>query len=90
MALNMQWYDWAGMAGTGMVLLAFGLLQARRLSGIGIAYQLLNLLGAAGVLLSLMGDFNISVFLLEGIWMLISAYGIMRSLQTRNERTPGV
>ena len=83
MALQLAWYDWIGLAGTLMVLLAFFLLQAGRLPGNGIAYQLLNLLGAAGVLVSLLGTFNPAVFLLELTWVLISAYGIMRTLRNR-------
>jgi len=83
MALNLAWYDWIGMAGTLMVLVAFFLLQAGRVSGTGIVYQLLNLLGAGGVLLSLLGTFNVSVFLLEFTWMLISGYGIVRSFKSR-------
>ena len=53
------------MLGTLMVLAAFFLLQAGRVSGTGIVYQLLNLFGAGGVLVSLLGTFNVSVFLLE-------------------------
>ena len=83
MALNLAWYDWVGIAGTLMVLAAFFLLQAGRVSGTGIAYQLLNLFGAGGVLLSLLGTFNVSVFLLEFTWVLISGYGIVRSFRTR-------
>ena len=83
MALQLAWYDWIGLTGTLMVLLAFFLLQAGRLSGNGIAYQLLNLFGAAGVLVSLLGTFNPAVFLLELTWVLISAYGIMRTLRNR-------
>jgi hypothetical protein len=83
MALQLAWYDWIGLAGTLMVLLAFFLLQAGRLPGNGIAYQLLNLFGAAGVLVSLLGTFNPAVFLLELTWVLISAYGIMRTLRNR-------
>jgi len=83
MALNLAWYDWVGMAGTLMVLVAFFLLQAGRVSGTGIVYQLLNLFGAGGVLLSLLGTFNVSVFLLEFTWMLISGYGIVRSFKSR-------
>ena len=84
--MNLQWYDWVGMLGTLMVLAAFFLLQAGRLSGTGIVYQLLNLLGAGGVLVSLLGQFNVSVFFLELAWMLVSAYGIARSFKVR--RTP--
>ena len=88
MALNLAWYDWIGMAGTLMVLVAFFLLQAGRVSGTGIVYQLLNLLGAGGVLLSLLGTFNVSVFLLEFTWVLISGYGIVRSLKSRRAGPP--
>jgi paired small multidrug resistance pump len=82
-ALNLAWYDWIGMAGTLMVLGAFLLLQSGRLSGTGFIYQLLNLLGAAGVLVSLLGTFNVSVFLLELTWILISGYGMVRSFKGR-------
>ena len=83
MAMNLAWYDWVGIAGTLMVLAAFFLLQAGRVSGTGIVYQLLNLFGAGGVLLSLLGTFNVSVFLLEFTWVLISGYGIVRSFKSR-------
>ena len=86
--MNLEWYDWVGIAGTLMVLAAFFLLQAGRLSGTGLVYQLLNLLGAGGVLVSLIGQFNVSVFLLEAVWVAISAYGIVRTLKARPGR-PG-
>lgn len=79
--MNMAWYDWVGIAGTLMVLGAFYLLQAGKIHGNRLAYQLLNLLGAAGVLVSLWGTFNISVFLLEATWVAISLYGIVRTLR---------
>lgn len=83
MALNLMWYDWVGIAGTLAVLVAFFLLQAGKLSGTGIVYQLLNLFGSGGVLVSLLGKFNVSVFVLEAVWMAISAYGIVRTLRAR-------
>lgn len=89
MQFNLQWYDWIGIAGTLLVLLAFFLLQAGRLRGNGIVYQLMNLLGAGGVLMSLYGTFNWSVFILELVWMLISGYGIVRGLRQRGARTRG-
>ena len=79
--MNLQWYDWVGMAGTLMILGGFALLQARTLSGTGLPYQLLNLFGALGILVSLWGSFNISVFLLEATWVAISLYGIVRTLR---------
>jgi len=83
MALNLAWYDWVAIVGMLMTVAAFFLLQAGRLSGTGFIYQLLNLFGAGGVLVSLLGTFNVSVFLLELIWVLISGYGIARSFKAR-------
>ena len=88
MALNLAWYDWVGLLGTAMILGGFALLQAGRLSGTGLVYQLLNLFGAGGVLVSLAGKFNLSVFVLEAIWMLISLYGIARTLTSRRPSPP--
>jgi len=83
MALELAWYDWVGLLGTAMILLGFALLQAGRVSGTGLAYQLLNLFGALGILVSLLGTFNLSVFVLEVAWVAVSAYGIMRSFKTK-------
>ena len=81
--IALHWYDVVGLGGTLSILLAFVLLQTRRLSGTGLVYQLLNLFGAAGILVSLFGTFNLSVFLLELAWVIVSLYGIIRSLRER-------
>lgn len=88
MSLNLEWYDWIGLLGTLMVLGAFFLLQARKLAGTGLVYQLLNLFGAVGILMSLYDHFNISVFFLQIAWILISGYGIARGLGERRRNTP--
>ncbi len=85
MALELAWYDWVGLLGTAMILGGFALLQAGKLSGTGLVYQLLNLFGAAGVLVSLLGTFNLSVFLLEAAWIAVSIYGIARSFKQKAE-----
>ena len=81
--IALHWYDVVGLGGTLSILLAFVLLQTRRLSGTGLVYQLLNLFGAAGILVSMFGTFNLSVFLLELAWVIVSLYGIVRSLRER-------
>ena len=88
MALELAWYDWVGLLGTVMILGGFALLQAGKLSGTGLAYQLLNLFGALGILLSLLGTFNLSVFLLEIAWVAVSVYGIARSFKSRGNAKP--
>lgn len=88
MALELAWYDWVGLLGTVMILGGFALLQAGKLSGTGLVYQLLNLFGALGILLSLLGTFNLSVFLLEIAWVAVSLYGIARSLKSSGNVKP--
>ena len=82
--MTFHWYDWAGYAGVLLILLAYFLLQAHKLHGNRLAYQLMNILGAFGVLLSLtFGSFNWSAFLLEVAWIAIGIYGIARGVQLR-------
>lgn len=76
-------YALAGYAGMVTILAAFFLLQTGRLRSEGVSYQLMNFLGAGGVLVSLMESFNMPVALLEGAWMAISLYGIVRALRAR-------
>lgn len=86
--IDMHWYDWIGLAGTLMILAAFFMQQIGRLSGTALAYQSMNLFGAAGILVSLLGSFNMAVFLLEAAWVLVSAYGIARTLKQRRSTAP--
>lgn len=82
--MTFHWYDWAGYAGVLLILLAYFLLQAHKLHGNRLAYQLMNILGAFGVLLSLVfGSFNWSAFLLELAWVAIGIYGIVRGVQLK-------
>ena len=83
----LAWYDWVGLGGTLLILSAFFLLQAGRIGGTDPRYQVSNAIGSAGVLVSLLGSFNLSVFLLELAWLLVSLYGLSRSLlETRRRR----
>ena len=76
--MEFAWYDLVGFIGTLMILGAFFLLQAGKMSGDGRTYQLLNLFGAAAVLVTLLGKFNLAVFVLESAWVVVSAYGLWR------------
>jgi hypothetical protein len=80
------WYDWAGYAGVLLVLSAFALMQAHKLHGNGLIYQLMNILGSIGVLLSLSfsgGPVNWPALLMQLAWITISVYGIVRGVGLR-------
>ncbi|HEY8328304.1 MAG TPA: hypothetical protein VIO59_07665 [Rhodanobacter sp.] len=84
--MSFFWYDWAGYLGVALVLLAFFLLQERKLQGSGLVYQLMNILGAIGVMLSLaFGSFNLAAFIMQVAWLLIGSYGIVRGIKRRRE-----
>ena len=83
MNFHLEWWDWIGLVGTSSVLGAYFLLQAGRLHGQRIVFQLMNLLGAIGLLVSLYGKFNLSVFLMESAWAVVSAFGIWQSAKRR-------
>jgi len=81
--LSMHWYDWAGLSGVAVILLAYFLLQASRLRGDALVYQLMNAIGASLVLISLLYAFNLSAFLMELAWLGVSIYGIVRGRRKR-------
>jgi paired small multidrug resistance pump len=84
--MTFHWHDWAGYIGVVLVLLAFLLLQAHKLHGNGLIYQLMNVLGAIGVMLSLLfGAFNAAAFFMQVAWLLIGVYGIARGMRLRRE-----
>lgn len=85
--MMMPWYEWVGLLGVATILLAFFLLQARRLHGNGLSYQALNAAGAIGVMVSLLlGNFNMPAFVLELAWLLVSIYGMLWNRRQRQEK----
>lgn len=87
---NIQWHDWCGYAGVALILLSFLLLQAERLRSNGWIYQLMNVLGAIGIMLSLtFGSFNLPAFLQELAWAFIGIYGIVSTRRRRRRRLEG-
>jgi paired small multidrug resistance pump len=83
MTVTFQWPTIVGLAGTLLVLVAFFLLQARKLHGNGLTYQLLNAIGAAAIIVSLFYAFNLASMLLEIAWLAISVYGMATSRSSR-------
>ncbi len=70
--------DLLGVVGVSIVLLAFILLQSARVEFDDYSYLALNGVGAALGVFSLFFEFNLSVMLMEGAWVLVSAYGFVR------------
>ena len=76
--MDIQWHDILGSIGVTLIIVTYFLLQLERLSSTGILYSTLNALGALFVIISLMYDFNLSAFIVEAFWALISVFGIIK------------
>lgn len=74
-----------GLVGVVLILTAYLLLQSERMQAENPWYSVLNALGSGGILFSLIYDFNLSAALVEGMWMVISIYGLVRVLWRRRQ-----
>ena len=83
MNIDFVWHEMVGLAGVVLVLLAYFGLQAGKLRGDGVAFQVANILGAGGIAVSLVYDFNLSAMVIELAWIVISIYGLVRGIRTR-------
>jgi len=70
--------DTIGMLGTFLVVLAYYLLQLERTDPKGLAYNLINLLGATLLLISLCFSFNLASFVIEIFWIGASCIGLWK------------
>jgi predicted membrane protein len=82
-AMEIWIIDAIGMIGTIMVVLAYYLLQLERTDPKGLAYNVINLVGAALLLFSLCFNFNLASFVIEIFWIGASLIGLWNYWQRR-------
>ncbi|MCB1706449.1 MAG: hypothetical protein KDI17_16400 [Halioglobus sp.] len=73
--------DTIGMLGTALVVLAYYLLQLERTDPKGLAYNMINLVGAVLLLFSLCFHFNLASFVIEIFWIVASLIGLVKYLR---------
>ena len=76
--MTIHFHDLVGLIGIAMIVGTYLLLQTGRMRSEQLAYSVLNALGALCVLFSIFFAFNLSAFIIESFWVLISAIGIVR------------
>lgn len=81
-----HWYDFIGNIGVFLILSAYFMLQLNRIDNRALTFSLMNFGGAFLILVSLYFDFNLSAFIIEFFWLLISSYGIYRWLRTSSNK----
>ena len=76
--MRYHWYDFVGNIGLVLILGAYVGLQLGKMRAGSRPYSLLNAVGALLILVSLYYAFNLSSFLIEIAWLVISVWALIR------------
>ncbi|HEX6717457.1 MAG TPA: hypothetical protein VF088_10115 [Pyrinomonadaceae bacterium] len=82
--------DLIGNIGVVVLMITYLMLQLNKLRSDGLAYSLLNAIGASLIVVSLLHDFNLSALVMEIFWVLISFVGIYRYFRLKALRSETV
>lgn len=85
----MDIFQFVGFLGMCCVVGAYALLQLGRMSSDNLAFQLINLIGAVLLIISLCVHFNLGSFLIEVFWIGITMIGIYKIYQKRRASERG-
>src|ERR1051326_2217112 len=86
--MSFHLFDLAGFIGVVLIIVAYLLLQLEKLPSPSPRYSLRNAAGALLIIISLIFAFNLSAFIVEAFWFLISLMGLWRSLVARKHSKP--
>jgi len=75
-------FDFIGNVGVALIIGAYLLLQLEKINSNNILYSIANTVGAIFVIISLSKNFNLSAFIIESFWLLISLVGIYKGIKT--------
>jgi len=81
--MNFDWLDVVGFVGVLLVVIAYLLLQLDKLPSTAVSFSLLNAAGSLLIIFSLISKFNVSAFLIEVFWFLISLIGLAKWFAAR-------
>jgi len=82
--MDYSWHDFIGNIGVAVIILSYLALQLERIDSRSFLFSTLNGAGAVLVIISLMFEFNLSAFVIEAFWFLVSLLGIVRRLKSNN------
>jgi hypothetical protein len=81
--MNYGVHDFVGNLGVAVVLVTYLLLQMDRMAATSLTYSITNAIGAVLILISLAQDFNLSAVIIESVWLIISIFGMARTIVLR-------
>lgn len=80
------WHDLVGNIGVVGVLATYLLVQMGKLDVRSLVYSMINGLSALLIIVSLLVDFNLSSFVIEIAWFLISLLGVVNYFRLHRSR----
>ena len=81
--MNVHLHDFIGMVGSAFIVATYLLAQLGRMQITDVRYSLFNATGAGLIQFSLTVNFNLSAFVIEAFWLLISCIGLIQFLRER-------
>jgi hypothetical protein len=82
--MDFHLFDLVGFIGVLLIVIAYLLLQLGKLRSTAPRYSVLNAAGALLIIVSLTFKFNLSAFIVEVFWFLISLLGLVKWLLSRS------
>lgn len=81
--MQYTFYDFIGNIGVAIIILTYILLQLQKIRSESLLYSLLNALGSGLIIFSLIFSFNLSAFIVEILWFVISLFGIANIIRKK-------
>jgi len=74
--------DFIGITGVLMIVVMYTMNQLGAIKTEDLWYSVLNAVGSVLILISLYFYFNLASFLIEIVWLVVSLYGVYRTLSS--------
>ena len=81
--MSLSFFTLLGLVGVAINLVAYGLLSAGRMKADEARYQLINIAGTTGILLSLIAQWNLPIFISNVAWLVVAMLGLARTIRLR-------
>ncbi|MEM7312333.1 MAG: hypothetical protein AAF497_04195 [Planctomycetota bacterium] len=83
--MQFEWHDYVGAIGVALLLGTYFCLQINRIAAQSLLYSQLNAVGSLLILVSLSQRFNLSAFVVEASWFVISIVGIVVTIYEKSD-----
>ena len=81
--MNYTFYDFLGNVGVAIIIVTYILLQLQKIRSESFLYSLLNAIGSGLIIFSLIFSFNLSAFIVEILWLVISLFGVVNVIRKK-------